>query len=40
MVAAAKSAPLPFADVLEYEGDQIREYKIYIDIGPLYRDRD
>jgi limonene-1,2-epoxide hydrolase len=27
---------LPFTDVLEYVGDRIRHYKIYIDIAPLY----
>lgn len=27
---------LPFTDVLEYSGDLISHYKIYIDIGPLY----
>jgi len=27
---------LPFADVLEYEGDLIAYYKIYIDISPLF----
>jgi limonene-1,2-epoxide hydrolase len=27
---------LPFVDVLELAGDLIRDYKIYIDIGPLY----
>lgn len=27
---------LPFTDVLEYEGDLISQYKIYIDVGPLY----
>jgi len=26
---------LPFTDVLEYEGDLISHYKIYIDIAPL-----
>ena len=29
---------LPFVDVFEYEGELIAEYKIYIDIGPLYAD--
>jgi ketosteroid isomerase-like protein len=29
---------LPFADVFEYDGDLIAEYKIYMDIGPLYAD--
>lgn len=29
---------LPFADILEYHGDLIAQYKIYIDIGPLYAD--
>ncbi|MBT8087428.1 MAG: nuclear transport factor 2 family protein [Gammaproteobacteria bacterium] len=27
---------LPFADVLEYDGDLIADYKIYMDINPLY----
>ena len=27
---------VPFADILEFEGDLIADYKIYIDIGPLY----
>jgi len=27
---------LPFTDVLEYAGDRIRQYKIYIDIAPLF----
>jgi ketosteroid isomerase-like protein len=27
---------LPFADVFEYEGDLIAQYKIYMDITPLY----
>ena len=27
---------LPFADVFEYEDDLIADYKIYMDIGPLY----
>ena len=27
---------LPFADVLEYADDLIDQYKIYIDIAPLY----
>ena len=27
---------LPFTDVLEYDGELISHYKIYIDIGPLY----
>ena len=29
---------VPFVDVLEYAGDQISAYKIYIDISPLYAD--
>jgi limonene-1,2-epoxide hydrolase len=29
---------LPFADVFEYRGDLIAEYRIYMDIGPLYSD--
>ena len=29
---------IPFADVFEYDGDKIAEYKIYIDIAPLYAD--
>jgi len=27
---------LPFTDVFEYDDDLISQYKIYIDIGPLY----
>ena len=27
---------LPFVDVFEYEGELISEYKIYMDIAPLY----
>ncbi|MDJ0709161.1 MAG: nuclear transport factor 2 family protein [Woeseiaceae bacterium] len=27
---------LPFTDVFEYDGDLIAQYKIYMDIGPLY----
>jgi ketosteroid isomerase-like protein len=27
---------LPFTDVLEYEGDLIAHYKIYMDVSPLY----
>jgi len=27
---------LPFTDIFEYDGDLISQYKIYIDIGPLY----
>ncbi len=27
---------LPFTDVFEYDGDLISNYKIYIDISPLY----
>ena len=27
---------LPFTDVFEYSGDLIANYKIYMDIGPLY----
>jgi ketosteroid isomerase-like protein len=30
------SVTLPFTDVLEYSGDLISHYKIYIDVGPLY----
>ena len=29
---------VPFVDVFEYEGDLISEYKIYIDIGELYKE--
>ena len=29
---------IPFVDVFEYEGEKISEYKIYIDVGPLYAD--
>jgi len=27
---------LPFVDVFDYAGEQIRHYKIYMDISPLY----
>ncbi len=27
---------VPFADIFEYDGDLIADYKIYIDIAPLY----
>lgn len=27
---------LPFTDIFEYDGDLISQYKIYIDIAPLY----
>jgi ketosteroid isomerase-like protein len=30
---------LPFVDVLEYDGDLIAVYKIYIDVAPLYAER-
>jgi len=30
------SITLPFTDILEYDGDLIAQYKIYIDIAPLY----
>ena len=29
---------IPFVDVFEYEGELIAEYRIYIDISPLYAD--
>jgi limonene-1,2-epoxide hydrolase len=29
---------IPFTNVFEYEGELIAEYKIYIDISPLYAD--
>lgn len=29
---------LPFTDVLEYDGELISHYKIYMDISPLYSD--
>ena len=29
---------LPFADVFEMAGDRIADYKIYMDIAPLYAD--
>lgn len=28
---------LPFTNVFEFDGQLIRHYKVYIDIGPLYR---
>ena len=31
-----REVTMPFADVLEYSGDLISHYKIYIDSGPLY----
>ena len=31
-----REVTLPFTDVFEYSGDLISQYKIYIDIGPLY----
>ena len=31
-----RQVTLPFTDVLEYSGELISQYKIYIDIGPLY----
>ena len=31
-----REVTLPFTDVFEYRGDLISQYKIYIDIGPLY----
>lgn len=27
---------LPFANFLEFDGDQISDYRIYVDIAPLY----
>ena len=33
-----KEITLPFADIFEYEGHLIAEYKIYMDIGPLFAD--
>ena len=27
---------LPFTDIFEYDGDQIAQYKIYMDVNPLY----
>ncbi len=30
------SVTLPFTDVFEYDGELIANYKIYMDIGPLY----
>jgi len=27
---------VPFANIFEYEGDLIADYKIYVDIAPLY----
>ena len=29
---------LPFTNVFEYDGREIAQYKIYIDVGPLYAD--
>lgn len=33
------SVTLPFVDVFEFDGDLIADYKIYIDIAPLYNDQ-
>lgn len=30
------SITLPFADIFEYDGELISQYKIYMDISPLY----
>ena len=34
----SRAVSIPFANVFEYAGQRIAEYKIYIDIGPLYAD--
>lgn len=31
---------VPFVDVFEYEGELISQYKIYIDIGELYKEQE
>ncbi len=31
-----KDVVVPFADVFEYEGDKIAEYRIYADLAPLF----
>jgi uncharacterized protein (TIGR02246 family) len=31
-----KAVVVPFADVFEYEGDKIAEYRIYADLAPLF----
>lgn len=31
-----KQVVVPFADVFEYEGEKIAEYRIYADLAPLY----
>ncbi len=33
-----KDVVVPFADVFEYEGDKIAEYRIYADLAPLFAD--
>jgi len=32
----SREVSIPFVNVFEYAGQRIAEYKIYIDIGPLY----
>jgi limonene-1,2-epoxide hydrolase len=34
----SREVSIPFVNVFEYVGQRIAEYKIYIDIGPLYAD--
>ena len=33
-----KAVVVPFADVFEYAGDKIADYRIYADLAPLYAD--
>lgn len=33
-----RRVPLPFADSFDMQGDAIRDYRIYMDISPLYAD--
>jgi len=32
----ATKIALPFVDVFEFDGELIKDYKIYMDVGPLY----
>jgi limonene-1,2-epoxide hydrolase len=34
----SREVSIPFVNIFEYAGQRIAEYKIYIDIGPLYAD--
>lgn len=37
--ADGSQVTLPFADIFEYDGNLIAEYKIYMDINPLYAEQ-